>query len=50
MTVLVDHAEAGHTQAGVDAENSHEIRCELSACDTTTNGTRDGVRKPPSDE
>jgi hypothetical protein len=38
MAVLVDHAEAGDAQAGVDAENSHEMRCELSACDTTTNG------------
>jgi hypothetical protein len=25
VAALVDHAEAGHAQAGVDAENSHEV-------------------------
>ena len=25
VAVLIDHAEAGHAQAGVDAENSHEV-------------------------
>ena len=42
MTGLVDHAEAGNTQTRVDAENSHEVRCRRSACDTTTNGPHSG--------
>jgi hypothetical protein len=42
---LIDHAEAGHAQAGVDAENSHEVpqmRLKPGACDTTTHTPRGG--------